>query len=184
MNTYYPDTKQLIVKDDEWQQSIHTTEPWVHWEFMFPTSFNETVWQLYGFEQAIKEVKWELERYKKARANKKQTLGYKEYLEDKESEVKGLEEKMILISRAIWFDSAADLRAFYIECSNMWMGWQCRECKGRTRTWVEYSWDSPEHYDGISEWHCSDCWTRYDRWTDEVLEEGEIAKRYGWKVFL
>lgn len=41
---------------------------------------------------------------------------------------------------------------------------------------VEYSWDSPEHYDGVSEVECRDCDARFGRWSGKELTEGEAEK--------
>jgi len=42
---------------------------------------------------------------------------------------------------------------------------------------VEYSYDSPEHYDGVSEIDCKDCGARFGRWSEKELAKGEIEKR-------
>ncbi len=44
---------------------------------------------------------------------------------------------------------------------------------------IEYSWDHPEHYDGISEITCTECKRRWGRWTDKELLEGEFEPVYG-----
>ncbi len=44
---------------------------------------------------------------------------------------------------------------------------------------IQYSYDHPEHYDGISEYMCPDCKTRFGRWTGKKLAESESEKRYG-----
>jgi hypothetical protein len=44
---------------------------------------------------------------------------------------------------------------------------------------VEYSYSSPEQYDGVSEWLCPDCAARFGRWTGKLLAEGEEEKRFG-----
>lgn len=44
---------------------------------------------------------------------------------------------------------------------------------------VEYSYDSPERYDGVSEWACPDGHYHVGRWTGNVLKEGELEPRYG-----
>jgi len=46
---------------------------------------------------------------------------------------------------------------------------------------IEYSYNHKEHYDGISEWKCRKCHTRYGRWTGRILKDGESEKRYGGK---
>lgn len=55
----------------------------------------------------------------------------------------------------------------------------CCKCGKSDWVCVEYSWDSPEHYDGVSEYRCQACGGRYGRWTGKVLAEGELEKRYG-----
>lgn len=55
----------------------------------------------------------------------------------------------------------------------------CPKCKHKDLIGVEYSWDSPEHYDGISEWMCPICQTRIGRWSKKVLANDEIERRYG-----
>lgn len=44
---------------------------------------------------------------------------------------------------------------------------------------IEYGYPHPERYDGISEWQCPFCSTRWGRWTNKILAEGEDEKRYG-----
>lgn len=44
---------------------------------------------------------------------------------------------------------------------------------------VEYSYDSPNRYDGVSEWRCPDCGRREGRWSGRVLEDGEEELRFG-----
>lgn len=44
---------------------------------------------------------------------------------------------------------------------------------------VEYSWNSPNHYDGISEWQCPDCFARFGRWSGKLLAKGESEKPWG-----
>lgn len=46
---------------------------------------------------------------------------------------------------------------------------------------LEYHYSNPEYYDGASEYICMKCNTRYGRWTNKVLKEGEVEKRYGRK---
>lgn len=38
---------------------------------------------------------------------------------------------------------------------------------------VEYAYDDPDHYDGISEWRCLVCESRIGRWSGKVLGEEE-----------
>jgi hypothetical protein len=44
---------------------------------------------------------------------------------------------------------------------------------------VQYVWNHPEHYDGVSEWRCDVCGTRFGRWTRRELKDGEVEKKYG-----
>ena len=44
---------------------------------------------------------------------------------------------------------------------------------------VEYGWNSPNNYDGVSEWTCLKCNLRWGRWTHKLLADGEEEKRYG-----
>lgn len=55
----------------------------------------------------------------------------------------------------------------------------CKKCESKNIVMVEYTPDSPEYYDGISEIVCSDCGIRIGRWSGKELREGEIEKRYG-----
>lgn len=49
---------------------------------------------------------------------------------------------------------------------------ECPYCHGEM-IGVEYSYDSPYHYDGISEWDCLKCNKRFGRWSKKVLGENE-----------
>lgn len=44
---------------------------------------------------------------------------------------------------------------------------------------VQYSYDHPESYDGVSEWVCGECGRREGRWTGAVLTEGASEPRHG-----
>ena len=46
---------------------------------------------------------------------------------------------------------------------------------------LQYAWDSPEHYDGISEITCTQCKKRVGRWSGKTLLEGEVEYRFGKK---
>lgn len=46
---------------------------------------------------------------------------------------------------------------------------------------IEYRYDHPEYYDGISEYRCQICKTRYGRWSGRILKDGEFEKRFGGK---
>lgn len=41
---------------------------------------------------------------------------------------------------------------------------------------IEYTYDHPAHYDGVSEWKCTVCNARFSRWTGKQLGEGEWAE--------
>lgn len=58
---------------------------------------------------------------------------------------------------------------------------KCKKCGSENIVMVEYSHDSPEYYDGISEILCNDCQARFGRWSGKELAKGEIEKRYGRK---
>ena len=42
---------------------------------------------------------------------------------------------------------------------------------------IEYAWDSPEHYDGASEYLCRKCRIRIGRWSGKRLADGEPELR-------
>ena len=44
---------------------------------------------------------------------------------------------------------------------------------------IEYDYNDPEHYDGVSEWMCPFCLYREGRWSGKELKEGESEKRFG-----
>lgn len=56
----------------------------------------------------------------------------------------------------------------------------CREC-GFIGPMLaqEYAYDSPAHYDGISEWMCPDCGSRFGRWTRRLLTNGMVEWPHG-----
>lgn len=56
----------------------------------------------------------------------------------------------------------------------------CRRCDEKVQPFaIEYSYDSPEHYDGISEFQCPRCRRREGRWTGRVLTGGGTEPRLG-----
>lgn len=55
----------------------------------------------------------------------------------------------------------------------------CPKCSSTNIILIEYSWDNPEHYDGISEYRCLACDYRQGRWTGKELKLGFIEPRYG-----
>ena len=56
---------------------------------------------------------------------------------------------------------------------------KCKACGSENIIMIEYSWDNPEYYDGISEIKCNDCGKRFGRWSGKELKEGEVEKRFG-----
>lgn len=53
------------------------------------------------------------------------------------------------------------------------------DCGSKKITLLEYAYDQPEHYDGVSEIICRVCGKRFGRWTKKELKNGEVEKRYG-----
>ncbi len=53
----------------------------------------------------------------------------------------------------------------------------CRKCGSTKIVLVEYPWDHPEHYDGISEIKCLVCEARFGRWSEKQLGPDEYEKR-------
>lgn len=57
-------------------------------------------------------------------------------------------------------------------------GW-CIDCERElTPVGVQYPYDWPEHYDGVSEWKCPDCGRREGRWSGRKLEDGERERPF------
>jgi len=56
---------------------------------------------------------------------------------------------------------------------------KCPKCDGTDFTSMQYSYDEPEHYDGVSEYICNTCGCRIGRWSGKILKTGEVEKRYG-----
>ena len=54
----------------------------------------------------------------------------------------------------------------------------CPQC-GRQLIGVEYAYNDPDHYDGVSEWACPLCGYHRGRWSGKLLGEGEKEPRYG-----
>lgn len=59
---------------------------------------------------------------------------------------------------------------------------KCPHCGSEAKIGVEYAWNHPHHYDGISEWLCELCRTRWGRWSGRVLKDGECERRFGMEV--
>jgi hypothetical protein len=57
----------------------------------------------------------------------------------------------------------------------------CKGCNNPNIVMIEYDYTNPEHYDGISEYLCLNCKTRWGRWSGKILKKGESEKRYGGK---
>lgn len=65
---------------------------------------------------------------------------------------------------------------------------KCPKC-GRDLVQMEYSWENPYHYDGVSEYFCpqpdqkSGKWHyRVGRWSNKLLKPGECEKPLGGKL--
>jgi len=52
----------------------------------------------------------------------------------------------------------------------------CEKCGGTEIIQVEYPYDHPEHYDGISETVCMTCTVRIGRWSGKELGIEEYEK--------
>lgn len=52
-------------------------------------------------------------------------------------------------------------------------------CENPKLITIEYHWESPNHYDGISEYACENCKYRQGRWSEKELKEGEEETVYG-----
>jgi len=44
---------------------------------------------------------------------------------------------------------------------------------------VEYNYNHPQHYDGISEITCKKCKKRVGRWSGKTLSDGEVENKFG-----
>jgi len=57
---------------------------------------------------------------------------------------------------------------------------QCPSCNNQSKysiIGVEYCYGHPERYDGVSEWRCGQCHTRWGRWSGKILKDGEAERR-------
>ena len=52
-------------------------------------------------------------------------------------------------------------------------------CDKPSLVMIEYGYDHPESYDGISEYTCSSCGYRQGRWSDRELVGEDYENRYG-----
>lgn len=48
----------------------------------------------------------------------------------------------------------------------------CKNCQSENIIMVEYAWDNPRHYDGVSEIDCNNCYKRFGRWCGKELFDG------------
>lgn len=55
---------------------------------------------------------------------------------------------------------------------------KCRNCKSKNILAVEYGPMQKYRYDGVSEWWCQDCGTRYGRFCGEQLTGHEVEPVY------
>ena len=53
------------------------------------------------------------------------------------------------------------------------------DCDERHLIGVEYPYDHPDRYDGVSEWRCLACGKRVGRWTGRELVGEETEPRHG-----
>lgn len=58
-------------------------------------------------------------------------------------------------------------------------GPQCLRCGCNKVVSVQYDYNSPEHYDGISEYWCPDCNIRVGRWSGLELKKNQLETRFG-----
>lgn len=54
----------------------------------------------------------------------------------------------------------------------------CRDC-GEPVIYIEYAYDHPERYDGVSEFFCPGCQLRIGRWSGRVLTGDMVEPRLG-----
>ena len=54
----------------------------------------------------------------------------------------------------------------------------CAACGSTDLMACQYTFDHPNHYDGISEYHCA-CGARTGRWSGKILKEGESERPFG-----
>lgn len=58
----------------------------------------------------------------------------------------------------------------------------CGRCSNTDFTSVQYEPGTPQAYDGISEFVCNSCRTRYGRWSGKELRAGERENANGEKI--
>jgi hypothetical protein len=52
-------------------------------------------------------------------------------------------------------------------------------CDSPNIVMVQYHWESKNHYDGVSEYKCTNCGYRQGRWSGKELKDNEEETRYG-----
>lgn len=50
-------------------------------------------------------------------------------------------------------------------------------CDDEHTVQCEYAFDCPEHYDGVSEYMCTNCDQRVGRWSGKILAKDELELR-------
>lgn len=62
-----------------------------------------------------------------------------------------------------------------------WYGWTEENDKRFITGYIaiQYAYPSPHRYDGVSEYQCKTCKTRFGRWSGKILRDGEAEKVYG-----
>lgn len=73
----------------------------------------------------------------------------------------------------------------YVGVSDAELDERMKECYSPPYRWrreigIEYCL-TKEDYDGISEYRCPDCNTRFGRWTGTIIPDGYIESRFGKK---
>ena len=51
-----------------------------------------------------------------------------------------------------------------------------KHCEHKEKVNIQYSWDHPDHYDGISETLCTKCGERRGVWSNKILKPSEWEK--------
>jgi hypothetical protein len=53
----------------------------------------------------------------------------------------------------------------------------CIACNTPNVVMIEYDWTNPQHWDGVSEYHCLSCNTRWGRWSGKILGSNEYEDK-------
>lgn len=64
-------------------------------------------------------------------------------------------------------------------CPHCKISWYDDKGYGQNMYCVEYGYPSKHRYDGVSEYVCTNCNTRFGRWTEKVIPEGYAEPVYG-----